>query len=76
MPKVLAWSASADNAVQSEYIITENPSGTPLSDARLFMGLDERLEIVHEIIAIEKKMMAISLNRFVVWDLAFVCDGD
>lgn len=49
--------------MESEYIIYEQARGTLLSDLWDDMGLEMKINIVHQLIAIEKKMLSASLSR-------------
>lgn len=63
VPKVLAWSAGADNPVKSEYIVMEEAAGTQLSAMWDGMQLDERFCVIGEIVATQKKLMSLSFSR-------------
>lgn len=62
MPKVIAWDAKADNPVKSEYIIMEEAPGQQLGEVWDNMELSDKLKIVDEIAAIEKKLLSISFT--------------
>ncbi|KAG5293793.1 phosphotransferase enzyme family protein [Histoplasma capsulatum G186AR] len=64
VPKVLAWSGNADNAVKSEYIIMEAAAGTQLADIWEDMEIDNKLKVVENIVLIEKKLLSLSFNRY------------
>lgn len=51
--------------MESEYIICEQARGTLLSELWDGMGLEMRENIVHQLIAMEKKMLSVSLNGYV-----------
>lgn len=63
---MLAWSGNADNAVKSEYIIMEAAAGTQLADIWEDMEIDNKLKVVENIVLIEKKLLSLSFNRFVL----------
>jgi hypothetical protein len=65
VPRVLSWSGEADNPVGSEYILMEEANGTQLGEIWDDLEIHDKLKIVEEIVAIEKKMLSISLSRYV-----------
>ena len=66
VPKVLAYCATADNPVESEYVIMEEARGTKLSEGLDTMDLKDQLAIVTELITIDQKFLSTSLNRYEV----------
>ncbi|KAI0868933.1 kinase-like domain-containing protein [Hypoxylon argillaceum] len=64
VPKVLAWSMDADNPVQSEYIIMEEAAGVQLSQVWDTLPIESKLEIVKDLVNIEKKLLSISFTRY------------
>jgi hypothetical protein len=64
VPTVLAWSATDQNPVESEYIIMEEAKGSQLHDVWPHLPRAKR-EIIHEIVDVEKKMLSIPLDRYV-----------
>jgi hypothetical protein len=65
VPKILAYCATADNPVGSEYIIMEEAQGIQLSKVWDTMDLKDQLGIVTELVAIDEKLLFASLNRYV-----------
>ncbi len=65
VPKVLAWSATSQNSVESEYIIMEEAKGVQLHEVWQKAELRAKGDIVHEIVEIEKKMLSVSFNMYV-----------
>ena len=63
-PQVFAWSADASNPVGSEYIIMEEAPGTQLDKIWSDLSLEQKVEIVDDLVSLEKKMIALSLNRY------------
>ncbi|KAF3491213.1 uncharacterized protein GIQ15_00730 [Arthroderma uncinatum] len=63
-PKVIAWSGTADNPVESEYIILGKTPGTELHQTWVKMELEDKLKIVDEIISIQKKFLSASFTRY------------
>ncbi|RJE24536.1 hypothetical protein PHISCL_03123 [Aspergillus sclerotialis] len=63
VPKVLAWSATATNPVESEYILMEEAKGSQLHDVWKNLQLRDKRDIIQEIINVEKKMLSISFDR-------------
>ncbi|ETI26769.1 hypothetical protein G647_10214 [Cladophialophora carrionii CBS 160.54] len=64
VPKVLSWSGNANNPVESEYILMEEANGTPLHELWDGFELHDKLKIVDEIVALEKKLLSISFTRY------------
>ncbi|KAF2756096.1 hypothetical protein EJ05DRAFT_502559 [Pseudovirgaria hyperparasitica] len=64
VPKVLSWSGDAENPVESEYILMEEATGRQLGEVWDEMELDDKLKIVDDIIAIEKKFLSLSFTRY------------
>lgn len=62
VPKVLSWSGSDSNPVKSAYILMEHARGTQLGDKWQDMEIDEKIAIVEEIVAVEKKFSSISFS--------------
>jgi hypothetical protein len=69
VPKVLAWSATKQNPVESEYIIMEEAEGRQLHKAWKQLELRAKREIVREIVDIEKKMLSVSFDMYVSYSL-------
>ncbi|KAL4800177.1 hypothetical protein BDV19DRAFT_353563 [Aspergillus venezuelensis] len=63
-PKVLAYSADQNNPIASEYVIMENPRGTMLADIWQDLSLEEKVEIMKDLISIEKKTFFVSFTRY------------
>lgn len=62
VPGVLAWSGNVNNPVESEYILMEEASGTPLWEVWDGLELDNKLRIVDDIVGIEKKLLSVSFT--------------
>lgn len=65
VPKVLAWSAAMD-PVESEYILMEEAKGSQLHGVWQKLELREKRDIIQEIINVERKMLSISFDRYIV----------
>lgn len=65
VPKVLAWSATSQNPVESEYIIMEEARGVQLHEVWQKAELRAKGDIIREIVEIEKKMLSVSFNKYV-----------
>ncbi|GAB1206468.1 hypothetical protein APSETT445_005157 [Aspergillus pseudonomiae] len=65
-PQVYAWNADVNNAVGSEYIIMEEAPGTKLEDIWHVLSLEEKVEIMKDLVQLEKKMLQAPLDRY--WD--------
>ncbi|KAF2235077.1 hypothetical protein EV356DRAFT_523458 [Viridothelium virens] len=63
MPKVLAWSATDQNPVDTEYIIMEEAKGSPLQEVWHDLQLRTKRDIIHEIIDVERKLLSVSFDR-------------
>lgn len=61
----------ADNPVQSEYIIMEEAAGVQLSQVWDTLPIESKLDIVKDLVNIEKKLLSISFIRFVSSILVF-----
>ncbi|KAF1918902.1 kinase-like domain-containing protein [Ampelomyces quisqualis] len=64
VPKILAYCATADNPVGSEYIIMEEAQGIQLSKVWDTMDLKDQLNIVTELVTMDEKLPSTSLNRY------------
>lgn len=64
VPEVFAWSAEADNPVGAEYIVMEEAVGTQLGELWRNMELTSKVQIVNEVIAVEKKLLSLSFTRY------------
>ncbi|BCR96713.1 phosphotransferase enzyme [Aspergillus luchuensis] len=63
-PRVYAWNADVNNAVGSEYIIMEEAAGTKLDDIWDVISLEEKIEIMKDLVQLEKKMLQVPLNNY------------
>lgn len=72
VPEVLAWSGEANNPVGSEYILMEDASGIALHEVWEKLELEDKIRIVDDIVAIEKKLLSIS---FTLYDCTFVSEN-
>ncbi|KAL3473127.1 kinase-like domain-containing protein [Aspergillus californicus] len=63
-PRVFAWSADANNPVQSEYRIMEEAPGVKLDDICDDLSLEQRISIMKDLVSLKKKMASISLNSY------------
>lgn len=59
VPKVLAYSLDQTNPVGNEYVILERLEGTPLSDQRFSMDTKTRVNIMRQIVDVERRFMSI-----------------
>ncbi|MCJ1478981.1 Phosphotransferase enzyme [Lambiella insularis] len=64
VPKVFAWSATANNPVEAEYIIMEEASGTQLEDVWDSKTISDKTDIVKGLVEIEKKLLSVSFTRY------------
>jgi hypothetical protein len=62
VPRVLSWSGDVENAVGSEFILMEEATGTQLGEVWDDMEIDVKLNIVDEIVAIQKKFLSLSFS--------------
>ena len=65
MPRVYAWSATADNPVKAEYIIMEEAPGTQLSEIWDDLKISDKTSIAKDLVDIEEKLLSISFTRCV-----------
>ncbi|KAH7397037.1 kinase-like domain-containing protein [Phaeosphaeria sp. MPI-PUGE-AT-0046c] len=63
VPKILAYCATANNPVGSEYMIMEEAQGTQLSKVWDTMDLKDQMKIVTELVTVDEKLLSVSLNR-------------
>ncbi|KNG86723.1 hypothetical protein ANOM_005182 [Aspergillus nomiae NRRL 13137] len=63
-PQVYAWNADVNNAVSSEYIIMEEAPGTKLEDIWHVLSLEEKIEIMKDLVKLENKMLQAPLNSY------------
>jgi len=59
VPKVLSWSGSDSNAVESAYVLMEHARGTQLGEHWQDMEIDDKQAVIDELVAIEKKFSSI-----------------
>ncbi|KAF1961603.1 hypothetical protein CC80DRAFT_400961 [Byssothecium circinans] len=64
VPKVFSWSGEVDSPVESEYILMEEATGTQLGEVWNDMELHDKLKIVDDIVAIERKFLSLSFTRY------------
>ncbi|UPX16985.1 uncharacterized protein EKO05_0007364 [Ascochyta rabiei] len=64
VPKVLSWSGEAENPVESEYILMEEATGNQLGEIWDEMELHDKLKVVDDIVAFERKFSSISFTRY------------
>ncbi|KAF2838746.1 hypothetical protein M501DRAFT_1011512 [Patellaria atrata CBS 101060] len=62
-PKVLAWSTTKRNPVESEYIIMEEAKGSQLHKLWQKLELRAKRDIVREIVEVEKKVLSVSFDN-------------
>ena len=58
VPKVLAWSCTKENAVESEYILMEEAKGSQLSSVWHGLPVKRKANIIREIVHVEAQMMS------------------
>ncbi|OGM39302.1 hypothetical protein ABOM_011970 [Aspergillus bombycis] len=63
-PQVYAWNADVNNDVGSEYILMEEAPGTKLEDIWHVLSLEEKIEIMKDLVQLEKKMLQAPLNSY------------
>ncbi len=60
-PKVLDYSANADNPVGAEYIIMEKLQGQPLGERWYELSAKERIQVTVDLVRLEAKLFAMDL---------------
>lgn len=65
VPRVLAWSATDKNPVQSEYIIMEEAGGHQLHEVWPQLPLRKRCDIIREFVDVEAKLLSVSFEKCV-----------
>lgn len=73
VPKVLDWSATDQNPVESEYIIMEETKGSQLHEVWQDLELRAKRDIIREIVGVEKKMLSVSFDRYIVSPFFISC---
>ncbi|EAW07758.1 aminoglycoside phosphotransferase family protein [Aspergillus clavatus NRRL 1] len=63
-PQVYAWNADVNNPVDSEYILMEEAPGTKLEDIWDDLSLEEKIEVMKDLVQLEKKMLQAPLNNY------------
>ncbi|KAB8225702.1 kinase-like domain-containing protein [Aspergillus novoparasiticus] len=63
-PRVFAWNTDANHPVGSEFIIMEEAPGVKLEDVWSDLDLEEKVVIMDDLVALEKRLLSISLNRY------------
>lgn len=63
IPRIYDWSAETSNPVGAEYILEEKATGKPLGNMWANLTLPSQLDIMNQIVDVEKKMAAISFQR-------------
>ncbi|PKX89635.1 uncharacterized protein P174DRAFT_303263, partial [Aspergillus novofumigatus IBT 16806] len=63
IPRIYAWSAEVSNAVGAEYILEEKATGQPLGHLWDELPSSSRLDIVKQIVDIEKKLTLITFPK-------------
>lgn len=58
VPKVLSWSSTKDNSVESEYILMEEAKGSQLSSVWHGLSVKRKVDVIREIVDIEAQMMS------------------
>lgn len=71
MPKVLAWDGCQSNEAESEYILMEGAKGTAMWKLWEDMRLQDKLKIVDDIIAIQRKLQSVTFTRYLTWQYDF-----
>lgn len=63
--KVLTWSATDQNLVESKYIITKEAKDFQLHKVWQDLNLRAKRDIIREIVDLEKKMFSVSFDRYI-----------
>ena len=61
IPMVYSWDSTPKNPVGSEYMIMEKAQGSPLQNTWYSMTMGERLQMVENVVLLERKLFDISL---------------
>lgn len=64
VPKVLAWNASNQNPVQSEFIIMEEARGSRLHEVWQDLPIRLKTNIIREFVEVERKLLSVSFNKY------------
>lgn len=63
VPEVYAWCTDRLNPVGSEYILMQEAPGVKLENVWESLPLKKKVEIMKELVSIEKKMLSAPLSR-------------
>ncbi|PIG83018.1 hypothetical protein AARAC_004887 [Aspergillus arachidicola] len=63
-PRVFAWNTDVNHPVGSEFIIMEEAPSVKLEDVWSDLDLEEKVVIMDDLVALEKRLLSISLNRY------------
>ncbi|OJJ41995.1 hypothetical protein ASPZODRAFT_137588 [Penicilliopsis zonata CBS 506.65] len=63
IPRIYDWSAEACNPVGAEYILEEKATGQPLGNVWANLTLAARLDVVNQVVEMEKKIASISFPK-------------
>jgi aminoglycoside phosphotransferase (APT) family kinase protein len=64
VPRILAYLATDDNSIGSEYIIIEKAPGNELEEHWYTMAERQRLKMIFEIVKIEARLFSIQLRAY------------
>lgn len=63
IPRIYDWSAEAYNPVGAEYILEEKATGQPLGNVWANLTLAAQLDVVNQVVNMEKKIASISFPK-------------
>lgn len=63
IPRIYSWSSEASNSVGAEYILEEKAPGQPLGKIWDKLSLEAKLDMVNQVVDIEKKFASISFPK-------------
>lgn len=63
IPRIYSWSSEASNPVGAEYILEEKAPGQPLGTIWDKLALEVKLDLVNQIVDIDKKFASISFPK-------------
>jgi hypothetical protein len=67
VPKVYTWSSDPESKVGAPYIVTEEPEGTNLEASWHSMRLDEKENILDQVVDFQSKLLDFSFSRQVTY---------
>jgi len=62
VPEIFAWNANRKNPVECEFMIMDEAKGIQLGICWKDMTMNDKIDIVREVVELEKKMLSIQFG--------------